>query len=378
LIAPSIPEVSLELAGLVALADLTVLSKRTALTGKATLLDTFLICPGMHRQQHATELNEGEFPAVANMTSGYVFRVENPGTVFYLQQMGRTGQLTTLSVKRADMKVGSFVSMIYPTEISNLISVIAYGLAILLSLAIIILMVLSQDWWGVFVVLILAVSRLINILIIQRRFKLGWRGAEEPETHGDLIILMSQDRWLRIRGLVDDLKAVTSGQWLRDLNRLESAVVGFATLLVYLDAALASNMKQFGKIMLIVLLIGTAGLLDIANAATDKLLMHERIIEMDEPRKEYGRRLLLARELITESGRSNWALKMGMVNDDDLDEHQETPDNSEGHNGKVGEGLGSTTEQRADKASTQTVNREIGSESSNAKPSSPFMGRVTM
>jgi len=52
---------------------------------------------------------------------------------------------------------------------------------------------------------------------------------------------MSQDRWIRIKGLTDDLKAVTAGQWLQDKNFFEDSVEGFATVVVYLAAALASN-----------------------------------------------------------------------------------------------------------------------------------------
>jgi len=75
------PKVSLDAAGLVALADLSTVARRTALTGTSSLLDAFVLCPGLHRQQEAPELNGGEYPACAAMTTGYVFRVENPATV---------------------------------------------------------------------------------------------------------------------------------------------------------------------------------------------------------------------------------------------------------------------------------------------------------
>ena len=52
---------SLDSNGLIALADLGTIAQRTALTGGASFLDTFLLCPGIHRQQTATELNKGEY-----------------------------------------------------------------------------------------------------------------------------------------------------------------------------------------------------------------------------------------------------------------------------------------------------------------------------
>jgi hypothetical protein len=51
----------------------------------------------------------------------------------------------------------------------------------------------------------------------------------------------------RIRGLVEDQKTVNSAQWLQDWTRLESPVVSSATFLVCLDAALVSNIIQFGQ-----------------------------------------------------------------------------------------------------------------------------------
>ena len=68
------PKVSLDAAGLVALADIQVIAQRTAYTGTSALLDTLVLCPGLHRQQTAPELNGGEYPAVAAMTSGRFYK----------------------------------------------------------------------------------------------------------------------------------------------------------------------------------------------------------------------------------------------------------------------------------------------------------------
>jgi hypothetical protein len=57
-------------------------------------------------------------------------------------------------------------------------------------------------------------------------------GALEPGVKGDLLVLLSQDRWVRIRGLVDDLKAVASGSWLRKPTALEQFMTTLATILV--------------------------------------------------------------------------------------------------------------------------------------------------
>ena len=319
---------SLDATGLVALADLATIQQRTVLTGTATLLDALVICPGIHLQQRSTRLNGGEYPACGALTSGYVFRVENPATVYYLQQVGMTGHLTNLRVTKPinsneqeteqETWLSYASSLLIPSFHIPSTPVFAYGAAVLWGTAVIVLLGLAHDWWGLGVVLTLMFARLCNIIVIRRREKLGWTGASEPGVQGDLLVLLSQDRWIRIKGAVDHLKAVTSGQWLRDQSMLENWSTGLATLVVYLAAALVSNATQFGKILILALLGGSAALLAVTNSATDTLTMHGYKIELDdeEPRKKYERRLELANALIVETGRRDWAVRMGMVNDD--------------------------------------------------------------
>ncbi len=310
------PKVSLEAAGLVALAELNTIAQRTALTGTSALLDAFVLAPGLHRQQAAPGLNGGEYPAVAAMTTGYAFRVENPAMVLYLQKVGLTGHLTTLSVSRIEKQrrgLTRLLSTLYSYDNCTLASSVTYLGAVVMAILVLSLMVLSKDWWGVFAVLVLMFSRLCNILVIRRRSQTGWKGASEPGVKGDLLVLLSQDRWVRMRGAVDDLKAVTAGQWLRDRTFFEDSVTALATVLVYLDAALASNVSQTGKVLLLLLLVSSAGLLAIANGRTEDLQMHGNIIKVDGLRKKYNRRLELAEELIRETGRSDWAARLGMI-----------------------------------------------------------------
>lgn len=307
---------SLDAAGLVALADLSMIAHRAALTGTSALLDTFILCPGIHRQQNASELNGGEYPAVAAMTSGFVFRAENPATVSYLQQVGLTGHLTTLSITNIENEMSEkakILSIFYTFQNATLLSTSTYVTAVLLTMTILILLALSNDWWGLFVIFLLMLARFSNIIVLRRRNRVGWKGASEPDVQGDLLILLSQDRWLRMRGAVDDLKAVTSGQWLRDMTFAESSITALATILVYLDAALASNVKQSGKVLLLVLLIASAGLLSVVNKNTNTLQMHGRIIKVEGPRKRYARRLDMVKQLIKETGREDWAIRIGAI-----------------------------------------------------------------
>lgn len=248
------PRISLDAAGLVALADLSTVARRTELTGTSSILDTLVLCPGLYKQQDAPELNNGEYPACAAMTSGFVFRVENPATVLFLQKVGRTGCLTTLKVTGSPQSVvttienekdrkaagesggistlcsltRSCLHYLYDLRGASIPSPFAYLLAISMTITVLLLCILLDDWWAVATLSMLILARLLNVLIVRRRAgEGGWKGALEPGAKGDLLILLSQDRWIRLRGAVDDLKAVTSGQWLREPSFAESALVAF-------------------------------------------------------------------------------------------------------------------------------------------------------
>jgi hypothetical protein len=125
-------------------------------------------------------------------------------------------------------------------------------------------------------------------------------------------VLVSQDRWIRIKGLVDDLKIVTSGQWLRSITSREGFAVAFATLLVYATAALAGNASKNGSITILFLLLVSISLLGLSNEVSRSFHMHGCVLKVRGPAVAYARRLDLA-ELIKSSKRKDWALGLGMI-----------------------------------------------------------------
>ncbi|KAG8860522.1 hypothetical protein FRB96_003776 [Tulasnella sp. 330] len=306
----SITRISLSAAGLVALADLKTLASRTALVGGASFIDIFLLAPGIHCQQDASELNGGEYPTTGAMTNGYVFRVENQATVSYLQGVGEPGHLTNVSVSPPlPTKYGLFFDNFRGEPLASLF----YLAGIALTVIVIALLVAIKDWWALGVLCMLAVARLLNTVVLKRRSQMGWKGAAEPDTPGDLLILLSQDRWVRMRGMVDDLKAVTAGQWLRETSDIESVAVSIATLLVFVAAALAGNASTVGSLLLACLLLMSVALLGVSNMVTTKLRMFGHMVRVDGEPTRYNRRLDMVRELIAESKRDDWAIGMGLI-----------------------------------------------------------------
>ncbi|KAK0244893.1 hypothetical protein EDD85DRAFT_215465 [Armillaria nabsnona] len=287
---------------LIALADLPLVTVRTAHSGTASYCDALVLAPGMHQQQSASEINCGEFPITGAMTSGYIFRVENPATVYYLQSIGVTGHLVTAHVYPSAQNRSFFIP-----------ATLLYALCQVLTLIITVSLALIRDWWALGVLGGFMISRLINVIVIKLRDENGWKGQKEPGVQGDLFILLCHDRWIRLQGSVDDLKAVTSGQWLRDLTPIESFAITCATMLVYVSAILAFNASPVGSLLIGFLLLSTAVLLTLCNSLTGELQMCDRVIRRVGAPKKYKRRMMLANELISEMGQSDWAIGMGLV-----------------------------------------------------------------
>jgi hypothetical protein len=87
---------------------------------------------------------------------------------------------------------------------------------------------------------------------------------------------------------------------------------------VYVAAALASNATTIGSLCLGTLLLVSVALLGICNSLTRELRMCGCRVYVTEPPKKYARRLDMARELIGEMGKSDWAVNMGLVRLEDV------------------------------------------------------------
>lgn len=93
-----------------------------------------------------------------------------------------------------------------------------------------------------------------------------------------------------------------------------------ATLLVYVSAALTSNASQTSQLLLASPLLASTALLGISNSQQKALCMHGHVLGVKGKPKAYARRLDLAKELIKETGKSDWAVGLGMVKAEDVSE----------------------------------------------------------
>lgn len=156
------------------------------------------------------------------------------------------------------------------------------------------------------------VARQINIQVMRRRQSVEWKGKKEPGAKSDLLILLSNDRWVRVQGRTDDVKVVTSGAWLRDPTLLERMALTSASIMIFVNAGVIGSATREGQMLLMTYMLASTFLLEICNELNDELRLLGRTIIV-QSRKAYERRLYMADELVEEVGRDDWCAKMGII-----------------------------------------------------------------
>lgn len=227
--------------------------------------------------------------------------------MYFLQRVSRTGCLTDLKVSTQ-----ASPSRFLPTR-DEALATLGYYAAVGCSVFAAQRVYALDDTWGLFFISNLILVRLVNFVVLRRRSQPGWFGAPEPGVQGDLFVLLSQDRWVRIRGPVNDLKALTSGTWLSEPTTLDAFFGAVAKLLVYANVAVAGHATDAGVYTIVFMLLINSGLLALDNLRIPRLNMYGRTMEAVGEPKRYFRRRDLAEQLIKESGRDDWAVAMGLI-----------------------------------------------------------------
>ncbi|KAJ4126002.1 hypothetical protein NW765_001780 [Fusarium oxysporum] len=296
-----LPNITLSASGLLALADLRTISRRTALTGGASWIDSLVLAPGLHYQQACDDL-EREAPigliALSTQTLDQMqYAVKNTMTASYLKSLVKDGaeNIITLDVGLdTPWDVVKIVGkVIRKPRISDeedddedhedwaslsdvdWLSHLLYLVSPLITSTSIAFMVIFEDWWGLAILLTLISSRILNIWAIKQRMT-----HSEPspqESYHDRIHRRSWRRtqrastWSRCR-LTGSCYSCLAAYAVNSGGYLEAA----AKLMVYMSAALGGNMTQAGAIVLIGLLLTSAALLGLSNAHARGFRMHGR------------------------------------------------------------------------------------------------------
>lgn len=289
-----IPGLELSASGLLALADLGTIANRTRLVGGSSWLDALLLAPGLHYQQAADALaGHSESYSAVELYEGQTstYNVANAATRHYLERVGLAGQRVTVDVGMMPERNYYFGgrrqgsgqrATIWKDQGADLgwVSHVLYLASPVLTIAAFVFMILLREWWGVASLLALMVSRLLNIWVIKQRSKPPETPPPKPDVSSVLteyLVDMGHGRSVCLRGMAEDLQAITTTSWLRAKTHLDGYLEAAAKLIVYMVAAFSGNMTQVGSIIFMVLLLVTAGLLGLSNAHAKTFKMHGRL-----------------------------------------------------------------------------------------------------
>ncbi|OAF58912.1 hypothetical protein VC83_06113 [Pseudogymnoascus destructans] len=308
--ATPVPGVALSASGLLALADLGTIANRTAITGTSTWLDMLVLAPGLHNQQRADTLSDLPNPFTQPLLTTPTHRhisLTNAATIRYLARLGagsrpvtlRVGSPRTQSLRRTVSTAS--LKRVRQRPRPSLMAPLLYIIALLLTVSAMALMVLTRDWWGVGILSALMLARALNIWIIRSRTSGG--PPASAQASGQAIVQASAptsappgsppptpvdaepeswkvridgEREICLHGMADDLEALTGGIWMRGKTAVEGYAEAAAKLIVYLVASFSGNMHQTGDMVLLLLLLFSAGLLALSNSREDRFWMNGR------------------------------------------------------------------------------------------------------
>lgn len=133
-------------------------------------------------------------------------------------------------------------------------------------------------------------SRVLNIWVIKQRSKPPQAAPPNPDVNHMLtqyLVDLGNGRSVCLRGLADDLQAITTSSWLQAKTHNDGYLEATAKLIVFVVAAFSGNMTQVGGIIFMGLLLITAGLLGLSNAHAKTLKMHGRLAAPTSERLPY-------------------------------------------------------------------------------------------
>ncbi|KAK0229173.1 hypothetical protein EDD85DRAFT_851891 [Armillaria nabsnona] len=132
-------------------------------------------------------------------------------------------------------------------------------------------------------------ARMINLVVARRRSIQDLSG--EPGGEYDLLIRLSQDRWIRLRGVEADLRTVVACQGLRVQSGMEGCAVSFGTISVYLAVALSPNISPVGSLVIICLVFFSSIFMALYNSLTSCLQTLNRVVRVEGKPTRYEERI---------------------------------------------------------------------------------------
>lgn len=200
---------SLSASGLLLLADLSTIARRTVITGTSTWFDAFVLAPGLHQQQRCDAFSSsiskriGAFASepctIKNTATGLESKVANEAVLGYLDRVveglkkakakGGMGPSRCVTLHIGDSKktpntpqtlakslglqaARRLYKRLKERGVANtVLAPLLYSIAPILTALSMSFMLATRDWWGVGILCTLILARVLNIWVIRARTK---------------------------------------------------------------------------------------------------------------------------------------------------------------------------------------------------------------
>lgn len=214
---------SLSASGLLLLADLSTIARRTVITGTSTWFDAFVLAPGLHQQQRCDAFSSSiskrngasasEPCTIKSTATGLETKVANEAVLGYLDRMAEgmnkaktkggegisrgvtlhVGEQTpsntpqTFAKSLGSLALRRLYNRLKERGIGNtVLAPLLYAVAPLLTALSMSLMLATRDWWGVGILCALMLARVLNIWVIRARTKKTQK-LEVPDSHCGIV-----------------------------------------------------------------------------------------------------------------------------------------------------------------------------------------------
>ncbi|KAK0229175.1 hypothetical protein EDD85DRAFT_138137 [Armillaria nabsnona] len=246
-------------------------------------------------RQLPSDIYAGEVsvPGATRIGDPFPSRIDNPTTLDFLRNAGRSGYLIDARVSLSplfDLNLSPSNRHLRYLSVVGLPATVLHILCPTLTVTAAVFLGCIRDWWALGVLMTLVISRLIDLVVAMRRSTQDLSG-EPGVGEYDLLIRLSQDRWIRLRGMEVDLRAVIACQGMRPRSTMEGFTVFIGTVSAYLAVALFPNASPVGCWVIVCLVFSSSIFVALRNSLMPCLQTVGRVVRVvGEPRR-YEERL---------------------------------------------------------------------------------------
>ncbi|PBK92153.1 hypothetical protein ARMGADRAFT_1031067 [Armillaria gallica] len=263
-----------------------------------SLFEAITFAADIYGRQLPSDIYAGEVsvPGTTRIGDPFPSRIDNPTTLDFLRNAGRSGYLIDARVSLSplfDLSLSPSNRHLRYLSVVGLPATVLDILCPTLTVTAAVFLGCIRDWWTLGVLMTLMISRLINLVVAMRRSTQDLSGQASAGEY-DLLIRFNQDRWIRLRGTEIDLRTVVACQGMRPSFAMEGFTVFFGTVSAYLAIALSPQHIPGGMLgyrlpgVLLLHFHGLAQLLEAVFADGGPCCTCRRGTYESEPESRYG------------------------------------------------------------------------------------------